>query len=87
MIDPSLTKSYLQHPAPKPSPEQTASLLSLLLYSWLDKTILNACYTDHLKLDQLPPLADYDEAHFLAKQSFPVCSRSMCDWEADSAPE
>ncbi|KZT67112.1 P-loop containing nucleoside triphosphate hydrolase protein [Daedalea quercina L-15889] len=64
----------VKRPAPKPSPEQTASLLSLLLYSWLDRTIINAYYTDHLKLDQLPPLADFDDAQVLAKQSFPELS-------------
>ncbi|TFY56647.1 hypothetical protein EVJ58_g7510 [Rhodofomes roseus] len=58
-----------KHPS-KPSPEQTASLLSLLLYSWLDGTIVDAYHAEHLKLDQLPPLADYDDAQFLAEHNF-----------------
>ena len=62
----------IQNPEHDPSPEQTASLLSLLLYSWLDKTVSDACRTEHLKVEQLPPLADDNKAEILVKEGFPV---------------
>lgn len=63
----------LQFPAPVPNPEQTASILSFALWSFLDPVVYLANQVSHLSYDQLPPLADYDEAENLAKKSFPVC--------------
>ncbi|KAF8446361.1 hypothetical protein L210DRAFT_3642588 [Boletus edulis BED1] len=48
------------HPLGDPHPEQTASWLSLLLYSWLNPLISVAYTSKHLTADTLPPLADYD---------------------------
>ena len=53
--------------------EQTASILSLALYSFLDPVIYLANRLSGLSYNQLPPLADYDDAHNLANKSFPVC--------------
>ncbi|KZT67587.1 P-loop containing nucleoside triphosphate hydrolase protein [Daedalea quercina L-15889] len=54
----------------KPIPEQTASLLSMMLYLWLDPTVFEAYRVPHLPIERLPPLADYDSASHLVKRSF-----------------
>ncbi|KAF7372862.1 ATP-binding cassette transporter [Mycena sanguinolenta] len=53
-----------------PSSEQTASPLSLALFSFLDPVIWNASRQAHLSLGELPPLADTDEAGNLKARSF-----------------
>ncbi|KAJ7246793.1 hypothetical protein B0H12DRAFT_753891 [Mycena haematopus] len=58
-----------QNPLP-PSPEQTASPLSLLLFSFLDSVILDAYRLPHLPFDMLPPLADSDTSAHLKERSF-----------------
>ncbi|KAI0685987.1 hypothetical protein BC835DRAFT_1420713 [Cytidiella melzeri] len=58
-------------PFPEANPEQTASVLSFLLYFFLDPVIFQAARVDHLTHDQLPPLADYDAAKNLIKRSYP----------------
>ncbi|KAG6885716.1 hypothetical protein C0993_010889 [Termitomyces sp. T159_Od127] len=54
-----------------PNPEQTASLLSLVVYSFLDPIVFLAYRIPHLSHDQLPPLSDYDYAAHLKARSFP----------------
>ncbi|TFY70118.1 hypothetical protein EVJ58_g61 [Rhodofomes roseus] len=54
----------------KPIPEQTSSLLSMMLFLWMDPTVIEAYKVPHLPLDRLPPLADYDSAKHLVKRSF-----------------
>lgn len=54
-----------------PSPAQTASPLSLLLFSFLDATVWKAYGVPHLPLAQLPPLADSDHSKHLARVAFP----------------
>ena len=56
-----------------PNPEQTASLFSLITYSFLDPVVILANRIPHLSADLLPPLADYDYAKNLRAHSFPVC--------------
>ncbi|KAI0758154.1 multidrug resistance-associated ABC transporter [Fomes fomentarius] len=58
-------------PAPQVNPEQTASILSVTIYAFLDEIIWKAYNAPHLALDQLPPIADYDRAKNLVKRSFP----------------
>ncbi|KAJ6594276.1 hypothetical protein B0H19DRAFT_1094788 [Mycena capillaripes] len=53
------------------SPEQTTSLLSLILYNFLDPIIFLGYRVPHLKFDQLPPLCDYDSAENLRKRAWP----------------
>ncbi|OSX60068.1 hypothetical protein POSPLADRAFT_1048490 [Postia placenta MAD-698-R-SB12] len=60
-----------QEPMP-PHPTQHASILSLILYAWLDRTVLRACSVTHLGLDDLPPLADDDHTKNLVKRAFPT---------------
>ncbi|KAJ8520559.1 hypothetical protein ONZ45_g2613 [Pleurotus djamor] len=59
-----------KNPSSNPPPEQTCSLLSFILFSFLDSTVLLAHKVPHLSHDQLPPLADYDEAKNLREKSF-----------------
>jgi hypothetical protein len=54
------------------NPEQTASILSFITYSFLDPIVYLACRVPHLAHDQLPTLADYDHAHNLKWKSFKV---------------
>ncbi|PCH35077.1 hypothetical protein WOLCODRAFT_155747 [Wolfiporia cocos MD-104 SS10] len=53
-----------------PHPTQTASILSNILYAWLDGTIIEAQRVSHLDFDHLPPLADRDHSKILVKRSF-----------------
>ncbi|OCH87049.1 hypothetical protein OBBRIDRAFT_796585 [Obba rivulosa] len=55
----------------EPNPEQTASILSMALYSFMDPVIVKAHRAPHLKLDELPPIADYDMTEPLIKKSYP----------------
>ncbi|KAJ7485533.1 P-loop containing nucleoside triphosphate hydrolase protein [Mycena latifolia] len=59
------------NPMPTPNPEQTASPLSLILFSFLDPVILLAFKLPHLPYDLLPPLADTDYSENLKKRGFP----------------
>ncbi|KAF5311665.1 hypothetical protein D9611_009497 [Ephemerocybe angulata] len=52
-------------------PEQTASLLSTLTFTYLSPTITVANRTSHLSAEALPPMADYDRARFLADRAIP----------------
>ncbi|KAH7099122.1 ATP-binding cassette transporter [Auriculariales sp. MPI-PUGE-AT-0066] len=54
----------------EPAPEQTASLLSFMLFSFLDPLVWAGYRSAHLAYDRLPPLADYDRARVLKAQSF-----------------
>ncbi|KAF8883972.1 hypothetical protein BD779DRAFT_1787388 [Infundibulicybe gibba] len=60
-----------RNPMATPNPEQTASLISLIVYAFLDPIIFLAYRIPHLSHDQLPPLADYDDAKFIKMKSFP----------------
>ncbi|GJF00392.1 ATP-binding cassette transporter [Phanerochaete sordida] len=53
-----------------PNPEQTVSIFTWIFYTFLDPIIWRAYRAPHLPHDQLPPLADYDEAEYLIKESF-----------------
>ncbi|KZT67065.1 P-loop containing nucleoside triphosphate hydrolase protein [Daedalea quercina L-15889] len=57
------------NPWPNPPAEQTASWLWFAFYFFVDETIKDASRVDHLPLEKLPPLADYDEAENLLKDS------------------
>ncbi|KAH9041248.1 hypothetical protein EDB85DRAFT_2271981 [Lactarius pseudohatsudake] len=52
------------------NPEQTASLLSMMLYTFLDPIVFLAYRVPHLSHDMLPPLADYDYTRNLVQRSF-----------------
>ncbi|KAH9030174.1 hypothetical protein EDB84DRAFT_1562614 [Lactarius hengduanensis] len=52
------------------NPEQTASLLSMMLYTFLDPIVFLASRVPHLSHDMLPPLADYDYTRNLHLDTF-----------------
>ncbi|THU88444.1 P-loop containing nucleoside triphosphate hydrolase protein [Dendrothele bispora CBS 962.96] len=58
------------HPLEVPNPEQTACLLSMATYQFLDPLVWTAYKVTHLAFDQLPPLNDNDQAHVLKERSF-----------------
>ncbi|KAJ6466832.1 multidrug resistance-associated ABC transporter [Mycena sanguinolenta] len=72
LIEPrSYTPVDPMHPMPVPNTEQTASILSLVLYFFLDQVVFLAYRLPHLPLEMLPPLADYDHAQHLQTRGFP----------------
>ncbi|KAI0257800.1 hypothetical protein BC834DRAFT_803131, partial [Gloeopeniophorella convolvens] len=58
-------------PAPIPNPEQTGSIFSMAIHSYLSSLIWKAYRVPHLGYDQLPPNADYDRAKNLVERAFP----------------
>ncbi|KAJ6585523.1 multidrug resistance-associated ABC transporter [Mycena capillaripes] len=60
-----------KNPNNEESPEQTSSLLSLVLYFFLDPIIFLGYRLPHLKFDQLPPLCDYDYVENLKMRAWP----------------
>ncbi|KAH9059060.1 hypothetical protein EDB87DRAFT_1675205 [Lactarius vividus] len=60
----------LLDPQQEINPEQTASLLSMMLYTFLDPIVFLAYRVPHLSHDMLPPLADYDYTRNLVQRSF-----------------
>lgn len=66
------TKILYQNPMPVANPEQTASILSGVLYFWLDPIVSLAYRLPHLPAEQLPPLCDFDYAEHLKARTFPV---------------
>ncbi|KDR83115.1 hypothetical protein GALMADRAFT_238938 [Galerina marginata CBS 339.88] len=60
-----------KNPMPVANPEQTASWISALTFSYNDSLILLANKVAHLRYDQLPPLADYDYVQYLKNTAFP----------------
>ncbi|KAF9066068.1 hypothetical protein BDP27DRAFT_1424214 [Rhodocollybia butyracea] len=59
-----------KNPSSQPSPEQTASIFSLLTYTYLDRIVSAAYRVTHLNFEELPPLNDHDTAENLKKISF-----------------
>ncbi|KAF8191645.1 P-loop containing nucleoside triphosphate hydrolase protein [Mycena galopus ATCC 62051] len=59
------------------SPEETASLISLITYSFLDPLILLANRLPHLSYDLLPPLAYQNGAKNLRSNAFPHLDASL----------
>ena len=57
---------------PEPNPEQTCSILSRMVFAFLDSVIWEGYRTPHLTVEQLPPLCDYERMKYMSKRSFPV---------------
>lgn len=57
-----------------PSPEQTASLLSFLTYTFVERLVWLAYRTPKLQYSTLPPLADYDRAEYLRSWTLYILS-------------
>ncbi|KAJ3716918.1 hypothetical protein C8R42DRAFT_587922 [Lentinula raphanica] len=64
-IDPKVTIST------SPNPEQTASLLSLIFFTYLDSLIWKASKVSHLSTEAFPPLSDSDQARILRAKAMP----------------
>ncbi|KAJ2927022.1 hypothetical protein H1R20_g10047, partial [Candolleomyces eurysporus] len=60
-----------KEPMASPNAEQTASILSLITFSFLDSVVFLANRVPHLSSDLLPPLADSDYAQNLRARGFP----------------
>ncbi|KAF9480291.1 multidrug resistance-associated ABC transporter [Pholiota conissans] len=60
-----------KHPMEVTNPEQTASIFSLLVYTFLDPIVFEAYSVPHLSHERLPPLADYDYSKKLTSDAFP----------------
>ena len=75
LLEPHLyTPVNPKEPMLKPNPEQTASVISYLFYTFLDPIIWLAYRVPHLSHDQLPPLCDTDYVKNLIQRSYPVRS-------------
>ncbi|KAJ4482142.1 P-loop containing nucleoside triphosphate hydrolase protein [Lentinula aciculospora] len=53
-----------------PNPEQTASLLSLIFFTYLDSIVWKASKLPHLSTEALPLLSDQDQARVLQEKMF-----------------
>ncbi|KAH9967588.1 hypothetical protein BC827DRAFT_1264378 [Russula dissimulans] len=62
------------------NPEQTASRLSMMLYTFLDPIIFLANRVPHLSQDMLPPLADYDYAKNIHFDTFSGSPKRHIFW-------
>ncbi|KAH9041238.1 P-loop containing nucleoside triphosphate hydrolase protein [Lactarius pseudohatsudake] len=62
------------------NPEQTASLLCMMLYTFLDPIVFLAYRVPHLSHDMLPPLADYDYTRNLHLDTFSGGPRRHIFW-------
>ncbi|KAG8995370.1 hypothetical protein FRB90_000200, partial [Tulasnella sp. 427] len=60
-----------------PNPEQTASILSFVTWSFLDPIVLEASRVSHLPYESLPKLADYDDAEHLMSLAAPSLDPSL----------
>lgn len=56
----------------RPNPEETASILSLATFTYLDSLILLANRVPHLTTEQLPPIALYNRTQSVVKRSYPT---------------
>lgn len=73
--NPTLSR-HQQNPLP-PHPEQTASLLSFISFTFLDSIIFKAYRLPRLPYEELPVLADYDHADVLVEKSFPYLNPAL----------
>lgn len=77
--------NYFQNPMSVPNDEQTCSIFSRCVYTYLDPVISLGYRVSHLQFDQLPPLPDSDECKNLINIAFPVCLHvDVGDFLADS---
>ncbi|KAG8857072.1 hypothetical protein FRB96_006002 [Tulasnella sp. 330] len=60
-----------------PAPEQTASLLSYSLYTYIDYIVSKGYCQSHVGSEELPPVPDYGRIGHLAAQAFPHLDTSV----------
>ena len=61
-----------KNPMAIPNPEQTASWISRITFSYIDAVVLLGTKVAHLRHDQLPPLCDDDYAQYQTRKAFSV---------------
>ncbi|KAF5317797.1 hypothetical protein D9619_012673 [Psilocybe cf. subviscida] len=59
-----------KNPMQELNPEQTASIISQITYSYVDPLIYQAYKTSSLTPEQLPPLSDFDAAKYQTDKAF-----------------
>lgn len=64
-----------ENPQSETAPEQTASILSLATFSYMDCVLWKAQKVEHMTKEDLPPNADFDYAANLKKRAFPHLDR------------
>uniref|UniRef100_A0A8H8CG88 P-loop containing nucleoside triphosphate hydrolase protein n=1 Tax=Psilocybe cubensis TaxID=181762 RepID=A0A8H8CG88_PSICU len=60
-----------EDPMPEPNNEQTCSIFSLGLFSYLDPVVSLGSRVEHLEASKLPPLSDTDFSRNLVAKAFP----------------
>ncbi|CAA7262907.1 unnamed protein product [Cyclocybe aegerita] len=60
-----------KNPMPIPNPEQTASWVSRLTFTFMDPLVFLGSRVAHIQHSQLPPLCDEDWAHVQTTRAFP----------------
>ena len=65
----------VQDASREPNPEQTASLISLLTYAFLDKHIYTSYISPQRATETMPAIADYDRTAYLVDRSFGYLDR------------
>lgn len=66
------TDNLEQDPMPVPNAEQTCSIFSRLIFSYMGPVIWAGYRTEHLEVEDMPPLMDTDYSKNLVKNAFPV---------------
>ncbi len=57
--------------------EQTASIFSRTLYTYVDPFVYEACKVNSLTTDELPPLCDTDDVKNLDHRTYQVCDHNQ----------
>jgi hypothetical protein len=57
-------------PQPVASPEQTASILSRIFYTFMNSVVMQARQLKHLDTDMLPPRPEMDEIKVLKTRAY-----------------
>lgn len=60
-----------------PAPEQTASLLSYSVFTYVDSVVMKGYRQSHIQSQELPPVPDYDHIGYLAGRAFPHLDPSI----------
>ena len=78
-IEWNIANSCCPQEALEPNPEQTASIASLVSYSYLAPVVWLAYRMPHLPFEMFPPLSDYDHLRNLVVERFPVSDLLLRD--------
>lgn len=56
------------NPQPTPHPEQTAPIISVIFFQFMDDLVRRAWKVESLDYDEFPPMTDYDRSSWLSRQ-------------------